>query len=159
MANGMAKVLESVIRMGNLPLSSMSERIETMYLAGRIDGEERLNLIEMMHANADPSKESGDYKALYEALTVKYNELAARVKAIEEQLGGGSQGDETTEESESWESWDGVSDQYQKGAVVVHDGRIWESVYDGQNVWEPGSPGIDERYWKELVTSDPDEEE
>ena len=159
MSNSMANILANVIRSGNLPLSQVNERIETMYASGRINAGERLNLIELMHANADPSKESGDYKALYEALTVKYNELAARVKAIEEQLGGGSQGDETTEESESWESWDGVSDQYQKGAVVVHDGRIWESVYDGQNVWEPGSPGIDGRYWKEIVTSDPDEEE
>lgn len=36
---------------------------------------------------------------------------------------------------------------YQKGDRVVHAGRQWESDYDGDNVWEPGSVG---GHWVDL---------
>lgn len=35
---------------------------------------------------------------------------------------------------------------YMKGDKVSNRDHIWESVIDN-NVWEPGSPGIDDRYW------------
>lgn len=149
----MANILRNVIRNGGMPLAQVNERIETMYLNGRINAEERLELTELMHSKADPSNEAGDYKALYEALTKKYNELEARVKTLEEKLtadDGGTDdeaGEGTADEYEQWEPWDGVSDKYQPGAMVTHNGKVYESVYAAQNVWEPGAPGIDERYW------------
>lgn len=51
-------------------------------------------------------------------------------------------------EIKPWEPWDGLSDKYQPGAIVSHGGKVWESTYDGQNVWEPGAVGIDERFWR-----------
>lgn len=51
-----------------------------------------------------------------------------------------------------WEPWDGISTDYQTGAVVTHNGKYWQNVLDGmQNTWEPGGVGIDERYWKEIT--------
>ena len=38
-----------------------------------------------------------------------------------------------------WKPWDGISKDYAYGAIVSHNGQLWESVYNGQNVWEPGS--------------------
>ena len=35
-----------------------------------------------------------------------------------------------------------------KDDKVTHNGIKYISEYNGQNIWEPGSPGIDERYWK-----------
>ena len=140
--NTMADILRRVINGGGLALSQVAERIETMYLSGRINAEERSELTELMHSKANPANEAGDYKALYQVLAEKYNELDARVKVLE---GGADE-----EEIAQWRPWDGVSDEYQPGAVVIHDGRRWQSVYEGQNVWEPGAPGIDERYWKEV---------
>lgn len=154
MANSMAVILRNVIKNGGMPLTQVSERIETMYLNGRIDAEERNELTELMHEKADPANEAGDYKALYEALAVKYNELEARVKALEEANGGAAEGDgESGEVNEypAWEPWDGVSAGYQTGDIVAHNGAVWQNMLEGMaNVWEPGAPGVDERYWKEI---------
>ena len=151
MENSMANILKNVIRNGGMPLSQVNERIETMYLNGRINAEERAELTELMHAKANPENEKGDYKALYEALAAKYNELEARVKALEAAAGGEPEGgNDGGGDIPEWEPWNGISDRYQPGAVVTHNGSVWESVYTGQNVWEPGAPGIDERYWKEI---------
>ena len=148
MENYMANVLRNVIRNGGMPLSQVNERIETMYLSGRISSEERAELTELMHAKANPENEKGDYKALYEALAAKYNELEARVTALEAAAGGEEAGEEIIPE---WEPWNGLSDKYQHGDVVAHAGAVWRSAYAGHNVWEPGAPGIDERYWVKVI--------
>lgn len=151
MENSMANILRNVIRNGGMSLTHVHERIETMYLSGRISGEERAELTELMHEKANPANETGDWKAMYEALVIKYNELEERVRALEAANGGESGDDEGETEHPEWEPWDGVSNRYQQGAVVAHNGTVWESMYEGQNVWEPGAPGIDERYWKEIA--------
>ncbi len=38
---------------------------------------------------------------------------------------------------------------YSKGDRVTHVGKTYESAIDN-NVWEPGSPGVDERYWRQV---------
>lgn len=154
MGNNMATILRNVIRNGGMPLTQVAERIETMYLNGRISGEERLELTELMHSNASPSNEAGDYKALYEALAKKYTELEARVKALEA-AGGNVSGDAGSGESggyPAWQPWDGVSEGHQYGDIVTHNGKVWQSMLEGMsNVWEPGAAGVDERYWREVV--------
>lgn len=154
MENSMAAILRNVILNGGMPLMQVSERIETMYLNGRINGEERAELTELMHAKADPQNETGDWKAMYEALVIRYNELEERVKATEKALGlyrepdagGGSAGGYP-----AWEPWDGVSAGYKAGDLVTHNGRVWQNMLESMtNVWEPGAPGVDERYWKEV---------
>ena len=154
MGNNMANILKNVIKNGGMPLTQVAERIETMYLNGRISGEERLELTDLMHSNASPSNETGDYKALYEALATKYNELEARVRALEE-AGGNVSGDAGSGESGSypaWQPWDGVSEGHQYGDIVTHNGKVWQSMLEGMsNVWEPGAAGVDERYWREVV--------
>ena len=124
-----------------------------MYLTGRISGEERAELTELMHAKASPENETGGWKEMYEALAVKYNELEARVKALEEAAGGENEGgEEAGEEIPEWKPWDGVSGGYKTGDVVMHGGKYYISEYEGaMNVWEPGAPGVDERYWKEIT--------
>lgn len=150
MANSMAGILKNVIRSGGLPLSQVSERIETMYVNGRISGEERAELIELMHEKANPANELGDCRALYEALAVRYNELAARVEILEKANGSGKDEDVDNGHPE-WEPWDGVSDGYGYGDIVMHGGKTWQNMLEGMaNVWEPGAAGVDERYWKEI---------
>ena len=43
-----------------------------------------------------------------------------------------------------WVQPTGAHDAYAKGDKVTHDGKTWESTYDGANVWEPGVYGWDE---------------
>ena len=37
-----------------------------------------------------------------------------------------------------WEQPLGAGYGYLKGAKVTHNGFVWESIFDGENVWEPG---------------------
>ena len=152
----MAGILRNVIRNGGMPLTQVNERIETMYLSGRINAEERAELVELMHEKARPENETGGWKEMYEALAAKYNELAARMEAAEHAIAelGGEADAETGGGAEisEWELWDGVSGGYQQGDIVLHEGRYYVSEYKGAvNVWEPGAPGIDERYWREIT--------
>ena len=156
MANSMAGILRNVIKAGNLPLSQMSERIETMYANGRIDAEERLELTELMHGSAKPENEAPDWKTLYTALAAKVSGMEARLTAAEKALGLTEEQPEDGGGEESsypaWESWDGVNGGYEYGAKVSHNGKNWENMLEGMtNVWEPGAMGVDERYWKEIA--------
>lgn len=86
-------------------------------------------------------------------------ELAERIDRLEERVTAleNAQTEEPEEPSEgitiqAWEPWDGVSDKYQYGAVVTHIGKYWQDTLQNmQNTWEPGSSGVDERYWKEIT--------
>ena len=49
-----------------------------------------------------------------------------------------------------WEQ-PGPTNAYQKGDRVWHNGRLWESMYDGPNVWEPGVVGVGEDIWKDVT--------
>lgn len=157
MENNMAGILKNVIRNGGMPLTQVNERIETMYLTGRIDAEERGELIGLMHEKANPENEKGGWEEMYAALVIRYNELAARVEAAEQaiaKLNGeedGATGGEAAGVPE-WQMWDGVTGGYMKGDVVMHGGRYYVSEYEGAvNVWEPGAPGVDDRYWREIT--------
>ncbi|MGV0410468.1 hypothetical protein [Corynebacterium marquesiae] len=63
-----------------------------------------------------------------------------------------------------WEPWHPLreSTHYRYGDKTRHNGKVWRDVLDPTgdklNVWEPGSEGIDERYWVEAETENADEE-
>lgn len=54
-----------------------------------------------------------------------------------------------------WEPWHPLkpSTHFRYGDHTRHNGKVWRDVLDPTgdklNVWEPGSEGIDERYWVE----------
>lgn len=51
----------------------------------------------------------------------------------------------------AWELWDGIPPvKYQKGSKVSHNGKKWESMVDN-NVWEPGTFGVGEEIWREIL--------
>ena len=139
----MKEILENVIRCGGMALSQVAERIDEMYASGRLDARERAELTALMHERAKPEAEKGDMQKRIDRLAQAVAALEARVKALE---GGMADG-----EISAWKPWDGVSAEYVQGAVVAHNGRVWKSVYAGQNVWEPGAVGVDERYWVEIA--------
>lgn len=72
-------------------------------------------------------------------------DLEARVAVLE------GKGEETG--YPAWKPWDGLSNDYQYGAIVSHGGKLWQSVYNGQNVWEPGTLGA-ETLWTEYQAQD-----
>ncbi len=140
----MKEILENVIRGGGMALSQVAQRIDEMYVVGRLSAEERAELTALMHERAKPEAEKGDTDARIDRLAQAMAALEARVKALER--GGADDGDEIP----AWKPWDGLSAEYAQGVVVAHKGKTWKSVYAGQNVWEPGAVGVDERYWVEV---------
>ena len=160
--NNMATLMRNVINGRGMPLTQVSERIETLYIGGRINAEERAELIELMHSKASPEAEAGDYKTMYKALAERYNKLHAEVEQLKADVAAlkGTSGDLPTGGGQTaavpaWEPYDGVSGGYAYGTVVQHGGRYWMSqLVDMTNVWEPGALGIDERYWREITEAE-----
>ena len=142
----MKEILTNVIRCGGMALSQVAERIDEMYVSGRLNAEERAELTALMHEKAKPEAEKGDADKRIDALAQAVAALENRVKALEHGDAGMPEG-----EIPAWKPWDGVSADYVQGAVVKHGGKIWQSVYADQNVWEPGALGVDERYWVEVT--------
>jgi hypothetical protein len=86
---------------------------------------------------------------------LRINRLEARLATLEaapkdDEVTEGGEADSSAE-YEAWTPWDGLSDKYQQGAIVTHNDKVWESVFSGQNVWEPGAAGT-EALWVERVT-------
>lgn len=56
-----------------------------------------------------------------------------------------------------WKAWHPLdtTTHFYYGDLATNGGKTWRNVLDSTrtqlNVWEPGSPGIDERYWVEVV--------
>lgn len=55
-------------------------------------------------------------------------------------------------EDGSYAEWEqpGPENGYSMGDRVSHNGKIWESTFDGANVWEPGAQGT-EALWKDVT--------
>ena len=61
-------------------------------------------------------------------------------------------GQEGNEPEEGYAEWvqPGSTNGYALGDRVMHNGKIWESAFDGANVWEPGVVGT-EALWKDVT--------
>lgn len=134
-------ILTSVIESGEYRLSDMATRIDTVWAEGKLTDAQRTELHALTQSRLTPDGEAPALAAQVAALTSRMADMEARLTALE---GGGE-----AEEWPAWEPWDGVSDRYQHGAQVTHNGYHWRSIFAGQNVWEPGAPGT-ETLWEKV---------
>jgi hypothetical protein len=138
--------MKSVIAKKALSVSELQRRIDIFYAQSKLTEDEKFELEELIFLNKTVDAEKASLEARYEALLHKYDELAWRVTALEK---GISEPEEETDIPD-WTPWNGVSNNYQTGAIVKHKGKTWKNVLSGmQNVWEPGT--VYERYWIELT--------
>lgn len=134
-------ILKSVIESGEYRLSDMTGRIDTVWAEGKLTDAQRTELHALTQSRLTTDSEAPALAAQVAALTARMADMEARLTALE---GGG-----TAEEWPAWEPWDGVSDRYQQGAQVTHNGYKWRSTFAGQNVWEPGAAGT-ETLWEKV---------
>lgn len=153
----MYEIIKSVIQTGNFNVSDITLKIDTLWAESKLTDEERQQLSEMMIDYINPSTQAPELKELYlqlrEELGVVKEEVGTLKAEVAELKGTGETelgpGPETIPK---WKPWDGISKDYQMGAVVKHKGKYYKNVLEGmQNTWEPGSAGVDERYWKEIT--------
>lgn len=137
--------LKSQIIYGTFHVLDMQHRVQKIYALGGLSEENLDELLSLIAQKANPDAERPELLALIQTLSGKLDALTDRVKALEsgKPEGGTDEGD--TAVYPAWQPWDGFSQDYQPGAIVEHNGLLWQSVYSGQNVWEPGT--VDARFW------------
>ena len=143
----MFDVIKSAISAGGYKLADMQYKIKKLYVMGDLTEDQADQLLVMAQGGVSPDAERPETIQMIKTLSDKITDLEARVKALE-----GDPVDPDVPEYPVWKPWDGISTDYQKGAVVSHKGELWESVYDGQNVWEPGT--VDERFWVKYIPTE-----
>ena len=128
----MVEIIRNVINAGNYKLSEIRAKIKRFYAMGDINEGELEELLSLATNGVKAENERPEVLAMLAT-------LSERIAKLEEKVFSAS--DEAT--IEAWKPWDGISDKYQPGAVVTHQDFVWESIYNGQNVWEPGVPGTE----------------
>lgn len=146
----MYEVMKNAITHGGYKLLEVQQRIKRLYALGDITEEQMNELLQLAAEGASADAERPSAVEMIMSLAEMVAALEARVEALEganDDGGGNGQGDEEQPEYEEWQPWDGISDKYQYGAIVSHNGKLWISVFNGQNVWEPGVAGT-ESLWQ-----------
>ena len=134
----MYEIMKSVISAGGYKLADIQRKAKKLYLLGELTESQLDELLSLASGGVSANAERPETLALIQTLAEEIEALKARVKALE----GGSDEPEQPE-YEEWKPWDGISKDYQMGAIVSHNGKLWKSVYAGQNVWEPGAAGTE----------------
>ena len=134
----MYNIIKSVITAGNFKLADIQYKIKKLYALGDLTETEMDQLLAAANEHVSAQAERPEVLEMLRS-------LSERMDALEEKLNGST----APEGYPEWAVWDGISDKYQFGAIVSHNGKLWKSVYAGQNVWEPGVVGS--QFWVEYV--------
>ena len=134
----MYEILKTVISAGGYKLADIQHKVKKLYATGDLTEGQMDELLALTMGGISPEGERPEVMAMLQS-------LADRITALEEKLKTAEPGTETPE-PEAWKPWDGMSNKYQQGATVSHNGKLWQSVFAGQNVWEPGAVGT-ENLW------------
>ena len=152
----MFKILQSVIHAGNFKLADMRYKVNKLYVQGELTEEQADQLLAQAEQGATPDAERPELLQIVRNLSAKVDALAAEVAALKTGTGT-PEPDTGATEYEPWTPWDGISDKYQPGAIVLHNGKTWMSTYTGQTVWEPGVVG--NQFWVEYKEDQYDDHE
>lgn len=134
-------ILKKRINAGGEKLGEIQEVIKRFYANGDLTVGQMEELIELSQQKADHNAERPETMEMLRS-------LAERVEALEKKLASDTGTEGEAAENEAWKPWDGISNKYQRYAIVSHNGKLWQSVFEGQNVWEPGAVGT-ESLWVE----------
>ena len=147
----MFEVIKGAISAGGYKLTEILHKIKKMYILGDLTEAQMDELVAMASGGVSPDAERPETIAMIQKLAAEIKAVEARVKAVEKALNGGNEDAGENEETTAypaWKPWDGISKDYQKGAIVSHNDELWESVFIGQNVWEPGTAGTEAMWLK-----------
>ena len=133
----MFNIIKTAIANGNYKLVEIREKIQKMYVRGLLNEDQMVELLDMASGNVSASSERPDVLEMLRS-------ISNRLDALEKRMAG----DTNPAEYEEWKPWDGISNKYQYGDIVSHEGKLWISVFHGHNVWQPGTAGT-ESLWSE----------
>ena len=146
----MYEIIKTVIAAGGYKLTEIQHKVKKLYILGDITEAQMDELLDLAAAGVSAEAERPEVLDMLRNLSARIVAHDKRLAALE----GGADEPDDPNAFEKWTPWDGVSDQYQKGAVVTHNDQLWQSVFNGQNVWEPGAPGIEGLWVKYEATEE-----
>lgn len=138
----MFEVVKNVIQSGSFELSGILVKIDTLWLQGSLTETERLELIDMARAKADPVHSFAPLQAQIDA-------LAVRVKALEE-AGTADDSEAPVEGYLAYVAPTGAHDAYHYGDRVTYNGVRYICIAP-EGVAVVWAPDVYPGYW-ELVT-------
>ena len=146
----MYEIIKTVIAAGGYKLAEIQHKVKKLYILGDITEDQMDELLALAAAGVSTEAERPEVMDMLRSLSARIDAHDKRLAALE---GAAVEPNDPTA-PEEWSPWDGVSDKYQKGAVVTHNGQLWQSVFNGQNVWEPGAPGTEALWVKYEATEE-----
>lgn len=138
----MFEVIKNVIQTGSFELAGILVKIDTLWLQGSLTETERLELIDMARAKADPVHSFAPLQAQIDA-------LAVRVKALEE-AGTADDSEAPVEGYPAYVAPTGAHDAYHYGDRVTYNGVRYICIAP-EGVAVVWAPDVYPGYW-ELVT-------
>lgn len=140
----MYEIILSVINTGIFELSDILVKIDTLWLKGDVDDDQRTQLIDAARKKADPSS---SYAPLQEQVGKLADDLAALVARVTALEGGEA---EPVDEYPAYVQPTGAHDAYHKGDKVTFNGKRYTCVApDGVAVvWDPDTYPD---YWQEVT--------
>ena len=155
----MYSILKSIIMSQKEPNDALYHKIDVAWANGDITDEEKMELDQLVFQYRNLQVQAPDLAELYNRLYEKCNAMSEEIEILKASVEKSQSGETEPEEPQDksvkipkWEAWDGISTDYQTGAVVKHKGKYYQNILEGmQNTWEPGTTGVDERYWKEIT--------
>lgn len=142
----MFDVVKSAIAVGGYKLADMQYKIKKLYVLGDLTEAEMDELLLLASGGVSTDAERPETLEMIRTLDEKISALDQRVKVLE---GQPDEPDVPEDDYPAWKPWDGISKEYQPGAIVTHNGKTWISTFSGQNVWEPGTVG--DQFWVEYI--------
>lgn len=140
----MYSIILSVINTGSFELTDILHKIDTLWLQGDIDDDQRDELIATAREKADPSSSYAPLQEQVDKLAADLTALTAHVTALE---GGGT---EPVDEYPAYVQPTGAHDAYHNGDKVTYNGTRYICIApDGVAcVWNPDTYPA---YWQEVT--------
>lgn len=132
----MFETLRQLISVGGYRLDDMLLRIDTMYASGRLDEDERAQLIDLAQTNADQY-------VLLPSLEERVSALEERVSSLEMAGDPNHGGDGVVPE---WVRPTGKDTMYNKGDLVMFNGKKYQCLKNNVST----SPEEDSSRWSEV---------
>ena len=130
----MYQIIHDVITSKRYELNDILKKIDTVWLQGDIDDDQKDELVEMAREYADPEQSYAPLQAQIEQAFAQIKALEARVALLE-----AGETPEPAPEPDEWPEFvqpTGAHDAYNTGDKVTYNGKHYISTMDG-NVWSP----------------------
>lgn len=131
----MYDTIKDVINSGRYELNDMLHKIDTLWVQGDLDDDQRDELVELTRENATPEQTYAPIQEQIDQAFAQISALDTRIKALE---AGGSEPTDPEPEDE-WPEWvqpTGAHNAYSNGDKITYNGKHYISTMDG-NVWIP----------------------